>query len=170
MEGSQDEDDAKRCQSCHRRAVCFVTAQPCGALEAAPHRLGGCWHRCSPPGCVVLYHYVCVSLRLGGSEDSGSISRVKNKKKLFYKILPFISPRSFRFFLMPIITLLTTIAVSRSKPIYYVVWIQISSAPAHSWYCCFAEHRCTHVISPPSVEMLKKKKKKRNILHTVCLP
>lgn len=65
---------------------------------------------------------------------------------------------------MSIISLLT--AAVESKSIYFVEWSQIGSAPAHSWYCCVAEHRCICGIPPPSVE--KQKKKKKTFIQSVC--
>lgn len=45
------------------------------------------------------------------------------------------------YFLKPIISLLTRNIVKWRKPTRWVVrCIQISSAPVHSWYCCFAAH------------------------------
>lgn len=161
MEERKDEDEMRSeempelSETCR---ACSFTAQPCAAPEAALNRLGGCWHRCSPPGYVAICSYVCMCEWVWGWEAANSEfrfhNRLKIKKSAYFKVLPIISPHGFRFFFMAIIILRTTITVSWSKPICYGVWIQISSAPVHSWYCGFAERRCICVISPP-VEMLR---------------
>lgn len=133
--------------------ACSFTSQPCAAREAALPRLGGCcWHHCSPPGCVVLYCYIpmCVSetVKVGGSEIEIRVPKIT----LIARFCQLLAPVVLHFPLMPIISL-RTITVSWSKTIYNVVWVQICSAPVHSWYRCFAEHRFICVISPPFVEI-----------------
>lgn len=180
MEGKgwwRRDEEWGRCQSCQRRAALAPSqrshVQPqkllstdCeGADIAARHPA----ELCSRTMCV------CVREFEGGRQpnrDSGSKSLLKIilKKTLTWRFCQLIALLVFESFLMPITSSLTTAAVSWSKAIYYVAWIPISSAPVHSWYCCFAEHRCIHVISPPSVETPRGEEKKKNILHTVCLP
>lgn len=138
------------------------------------HRLGQCSHHCSPPSYTAIC--VCKWELEGGRQQIWDLCltfevRKKRKKEIAYlKVLPIISPHGFTFFFMPTISLPTTITVSWSKPIDCVERIQISSAPAHSWYCCFCRAQMYSCHFSSLCRNAEREREKKNILHTVCLP